>query len=339
MKRSFITLIAAAACMFLLIMDAQTALMGAKDGINLCMMTVIPSLFPFFVLSALLTSALSGIRAGFLRPVGRLCGMPPGAEGVFLIGLLGGYPTGAQSVTQLYRSGQLEKTQAQRLLGFCSNAGPAFIFGICGALFPKGWMVWILWLVHILSAVTTGILLKGNGTSQIKPKKPSTQTLPQALDRAIKTTARVCGWIVLFRVLIAFLDRWALWILEPGWKTVIAGILELTNGCCQLGRIENAGSRFVLASAFLSFGGICVWMQTASVVEELGTAMYLRGKLLQTCISVFVSLLVQWLLFPEEHRLTVEPFLLIPMIICVLFVIVFLAIYEKKSSNPVPVGV
>ena len=339
MKRSIVTPIAAALCLFLLIMDAKTALLGAQEGINLCLMTVVPSLFPFFLLSALLTSALSGIRAGFLRPVGRLCGMPPGSEGVFLIGLLGGYPTGAQSVTQLYRCGQLEKTQAQRLLGFCSNAGPAFIFGICGALFPKGWMVWILWLVHILSAIITGMLLKGHSAARIQHVKTSHLSLPQALDRAIKTTARVCGWIILFRVLIAFLDRWALWALEPGWKTVIAGILELTNGCCQLERIENVGSRFVLASTFLSIGGICVWMQTASVVEDLGTATYLRGKLLQTSISIFMSLLVQWMLFAEEHRMTFEPLLLIPMIFCALFVIVFLAFYEKKGSNPVPVGV
>ena len=33
--------------MFILIIDAQTALKGAKEGVTLCLYTIIPSLFPF----------------------------------------------------------------------------------------------------------------------------------------------------------------------------------------------------------------------------------------------------------------------------------------------------
>ena len=36
-----------AAGMLVLILDAKTALAGAKEGIQLCLYTVIPSLFPF----------------------------------------------------------------------------------------------------------------------------------------------------------------------------------------------------------------------------------------------------------------------------------------------------
>ena len=66
--------------MLALILDGRTAIDGARQGIELCLRTVIPSLFPFFVLSILLTSSLLGSSLAVLRPLGRLFGMPDGAE-------------------------------------------------------------------------------------------------------------------------------------------------------------------------------------------------------------------------------------------------------------------
>ena len=97
MKHRIRTGIFASLGMLLLILDTKTAIQGAQEGIRLCIMTVIPSLFPFFVLSSLLTGALTGVRLRFLRPIGKLCRMPAGSESLLLIGMLGGYPTGAKS--------------------------------------------------------------------------------------------------------------------------------------------------------------------------------------------------------------------------------------------------
>lgn len=330
MKKSLSGILSALG-MLLLILDPKTALGGAKEGIELCLITVIPSLFPFFVLSILLTASLSGLQTKLLRPVGRLCGMPSGTESLLLIGLLGGYPTGAQAVTQAYQGGQLGKEQAQRLLGFCSNAGPAFIFGICASLFPQKWMAWLLWAVHILSALIVGAVLPDREHSTGRITKATQITLPQALDRALKTIGRVCGWVVLFRILIAFIDQWLLWRLAPGWKVLLSGLLELTNGCCQLSAIENIGLRFLLASVFLSFGGLCVTMQTVSVTGELGLGYYLRGKVQQTGFSVLLCLILQVMTFPNGWKLPGNPFvILIPATILVLILLK----YENKSSIP-----
>ena len=62
--------IGAAVGMLLLILDSKTAVTGAWDGIELCLRTVIPSLFPFFIISAALTSSLAGMKLPLLRPLG-----------------------------------------------------------------------------------------------------------------------------------------------------------------------------------------------------------------------------------------------------------------------------
>ena len=92
--------IVAAIGISLLILDSKTALAGAQSGVELCIRTVIPSLFPFFLFSILLTTSLMGRRIRILRPLCRLCRIPEGAESILIAGCLGGYPVGAQCVSQ-----------------------------------------------------------------------------------------------------------------------------------------------------------------------------------------------------------------------------------------------
>ena len=90
-------------------------------------------------------------------------------------------------------------------------------------------------------------------------------------------------------MVISFLENWILWLL-PDWAQVLAmGILELTNGCCQLMRIADIKLRFVLSCCMLSFGGICVLLQTASVTKGLNLKYYRKGKLLQSIFSFLLS--------------------------------------------------
>ncbi len=286
MKRNVWTGILGALGMLVLILDTKTALSGAQEGLQLCFGAVVPSLFPFCVLSILITGSLAGVRSRLLRPLERLLKLPEGTGSLYVIGLLGGYPTGAQGVALCQEKGQLTQAQAGRMLGFCSNAGPAFIFGICGGLFPKGWMVWLLWLIHIISSVAVGMLLPRVRGDAARVSEDSV-SFPQAVQRAIRSMAGVCGWVVLFRMAIAFLDRWFLLLIPSGWRVFFLGLLELTNGCCLLKGISSVSLRFFLSSVFLAFGGLCVAMQTTSCTKQLG--MYLPGKLLQAVFSAALS--------------------------------------------------
>jgi len=75
-----LTGIAAALGIALLILDSKTALIGAQEGVTMCIQTVIPSLFPFFLFSILLTTSLMGRQIKLLTPICRLCRIPEGAE-------------------------------------------------------------------------------------------------------------------------------------------------------------------------------------------------------------------------------------------------------------------
>ena len=106
--------------------------------------------------------------------------------------------------------------------------------------------------------------------------------------------ATVCGWVVLFRVLLAFLKRWFFWILPAAVQVAVTGILELSNGCCELLAVTDVSDRFCICSGILAFGGLCVTMQTVSVTAGLSLKPYFWGKLLQTLFSLALAALIAY---------------------------------------------
>ncbi len=312
--------------MLILILDGKTALAGAQSGVQLCLITVIPSLFPFFVLSILLNSTLSGFQLPFLGKIGQLCGIPTGAEPLLISGFLGGYPVGAQGIAEAYKAGQLSPQTAQRMLAFCNNAGPAFLFGMVASFFPESWMVWALWAIHISGALFTAVILPSPTTDDCTLSGKSAMSANQIMARALSAMGTVCGWIIVFRVVVEFLQRWILFLLPVSFQVAVTGMLELSNGCCFLPLIENMDMRFVLCSGMLAFGGLCVTMQTISVSSGLSIRHYLLGKFIQTSFSVTAALAV-------VSDMTVFFFA------AVLLIVLILRKDRKSSSIPRAAGV
>ena len=290
MKRKQLILgIGASLGMLILILDGRTALEGARTGVELCLKTVIPSLFPFFILSIMRTSSFRGASVPGFQLLGRLFRIPKGAESILLSGFLGGYPVGARCISTAYHTGQLPKESAERMLAFCSNAGPAFLFGMVSAMFPEKWMVWALWGVHISSAVLVSLVIPNADVEIANVSAKSKITVSGALQSAIRVMATICAWVVLFRVVIAFLQQWILWLLPGDAQVMVIGLLELSNGCCELASVASVPVRFLICSGILAFGGLCVTMQTVSVTSGLSMRYYYLGKLLQTVFSLILS--------------------------------------------------
>lgn len=302
--------------MLLLIFDAKTAVYSSQIGIRLCLQTVIPSLFPFFVISSLINSRILGQKFFFLNKIGSICRIPKGAEYLLLLGFLAGYPMGAQMIAQAYQQGGLSKSDARRMLGFCNNAGPAFIFGMLAPYFPSAAYLWGLWGIQIGSALLVGMMLPAKDSDSCELQAGIPCTVPQALQNAIKSMATVCGWVIVFRIIIGFFDRWFLWMLPGTLKILLSGVLELTNGCVMLSNISSTTMRFILASFLLSFGGLCVGMQTVSVTQKLGSGYYFPGKVLQALISVLLSGAVSSLLFPKTKSI-IAPFCLVSIVLLI----------------------
>ena len=327
-NRKWIPSILSAAGLLALILDSRTGLFAAREGVSLCLTTLVPSMFPFFIFSMFLTNSLAGQTIKLFHPIVKFCRIPKGAESLYLIGLLGGYPVGAQNVISSYNQGILSAEEAQRMAVFCNNAGPAFLFGYLGTLFDDPAYACVIWTVHIISSLLVGWVVPGGTgkTISIQPSHPI--SVSQAMNQSIRVMGQVCGWVVLFRVLIGFLDRWLLWAIPDAFRILLTGWLELSNGCTMLQNLQSNGLRFIFACSFLGFGGICVLLQTHSIAGNLCLPMYLPGKILQGSISFLLAIWIQGLL-PDADPVCVSP--VIQLLLCLgISILLFILRMQEK---------
>ena len=301
------------------IFNSQTAVQAAAQAVERCAGVVFPSLFPFFVLSNLL------VRSGVLRlrrgsKITRaLFGVPAAGLSACLMGFCGGYPLGVSAACNLYTGGQLSRPQAERLLLFCNNTGPAFLFGMIGAAsFPDVRICAALYAVHVLSALLCGLLLQRlHGARPETTPAPAASggscDLPGAIRDAFYAALQICGFVVFFAVLLqAALHAGPVRQLLDGiarrtgcstaaLQAAFSALLDLPSGVWASAQLQPLSLRFLLCACGVNWGGLCVYLQAMAIWRAAGlqAAGYLRAKLLQTALSALLSLPACALLFGE----------------------------------------
>lgn len=278
--------------------DAARIRAAAAEALVLCGKSVIPALFPFLTVSSLLVSLgfgewLAPYFSGLMAPLFRLPGQ---ASSALLLGLIGGYPIGAQTAAGLYKEGLLSEAEAERLLTFCNNSNPVFLISVLGAgVFGNVRAgVW-LWLIHVSSALLTGLLFRGGGKHPVRSRMSRnipcrTVSLSTAFVGAIRDSAggmlSVCAFVVFFYVLAKPLAA-AGTQLGPA----LVGIVELFS-LTPLLPPTRAG--FFLAAVCTGWGGLSVLCQTAAVLEGSGLSLRpcLLGKLVQAALSALLAALL-----------------------------------------------
>lgn len=227
--------------LILLIVYPKEISESLRRGVETCLWVLIPSLFPFLVV----TSFLVNIGAG--ESLTRMATHRDG-NGVwflFFISLTGGYPVAARTFSTLAQRGQLEKEQAAHFICCATGAGPAFVLTAVGTGMFQSPALGFLLLAAQWSA---SFLLLALWRAKRKPSLPfsSVQSMRpgEALTEAVASSSRsmllICAWVLVFSGLSAllremgialFLEKAFPFLPEGSGNTVLSGLLEVTNGC------------------------------------------------------------------------------------------------------------
>lgn len=297
MRRRILPTLGLLGVMALLLLCSADAAQAVRDALALCAQSVIPALFPFFVVSSLFIDlGCAAVLGRSLAPImRRLFGVSGAGGTAFLLGIIGGYPVGGRTAGELYRSGQCEREECERLLAFCNNAGPSFILGIAGlGCFGSVRVGAWLYLIHVGAAVMVGLLFRSTSRQMGRPEKTETPRWADALIQAVRGGAmsmvNICAFVVFFLVILRLFSRFT--GIQHG---AILGIVEMTNGIL---RLANDRRGFIWAAGLLGWGGLSVHCQTAAVLSGSGLSLkrYFIGKALQAAISMAAAWPVSLLL-------------------------------------------
>ena len=305
---------------------------AVREGLGLCYNVIIPSLFPFFILTSLVISlGLAGYLGRLLEPVMRpLFRLGGSCAAPLALGFVGGYPVGARAALTLYESGQCTKTECERLLAFCNNSGPAFILGVVGAgVFADNRVGVLLCLTHALASVGVGLVFRfyhfredagrGRVSLPISAQRFST-AFTGAVKGALTSTLSICAFVVCFTVLIRLcflsgilpaLARFLGKALAPlgfseAWaQRLLTGLLELSSGVWSLVGEGTLQGKAAMAAFLLGWAGVSVHCQVLSFLGESGlsTRTYIGGKLLHGVFSALLTALL-FQVFPMKAQVS-----------------------------------
>ena len=226
-----------------------------------------------------------------------------------VLGLVGGYPIGAKTAADLYRENLVSREEAERLLAFCNNSGPAFILGVVGTgIFASSRAGLLLYLAHIAASLCVGLLFRfyrpGEGPRPGRHAAPQFQAasfpvaFTHSITGALSSTLNICAFVLFFTVLIRMLFL-------SGVMGALAGgaaaLLELSSGVSSLTGAGTVTGRLSMAAFMLGWAGLSVHCQVLAFLGDSGLSLrtYLTGKLLHGGLSaLFTALLVRR--FPLE---------------------------------------
>lgn len=274
----FVTVAFLSVCIGVLSMP-EVSIDGAKNGLNYSLGVLIPSLFPFMFLSDFAVEYGISDRLGkMLSPMTERLFYLPGEAGVTVIlSLIGGFPVGASGINALLMQGKITQSQAQRMIYFCVNSGPAFVISVVGAeLYDDVLLGVILFIAQILSSVLIGIILG----LIAKRKEPLQKTLKIANNKksefapsfiiscknACRSTVNLCALVVLFSAFGALLINSLHFENNSVLELIIKSLLEVTDGCNSLSK-SNVPIYFV--SLAIGWSGLCVHFQIFSAAESV----------------------------------------------------------------------
>ena len=267
----------------------QAAAAGFASGTALCLQSVLPALFPFFVVCELLTTA--PLPRFLLRPLQKVLGFQSAeAAQAVVLSWVGGYAVCARLAGQLYGAGRISRRDAALLqvLGCCS--GPGFVVGCVGGLLlgrlQLGVLLYAAQLAANLAATACLDLFSASGRPSrafsaarpAPPAPPQTSGLPDAISSAVSASLSVCGCVVFFRIVGAVIRSFL-----PVPPLLLSAALEISAGCADA---AARGGQIALygCCAVLSLLGLSVWSQ---IQLFSGDAFCPRALLLSRVLHFF----------------------------------------------------
>ena len=269
-------------CTCWLLIRSDTTEASAYDALKMCASVIIPSLFPYMVISSLLvqTGASDWIGQWLARPVEILFRLPGCTAGAIVLGALCGFPVGAKTACQLYERGSVTKRECERLIAIANNTGPSFVVEVVGAHFwgSRG-MGWVIYVAQILSACVLGCIISRKETKPAdKQTIPDTrcdilQSFASSVTQSARSVVSVCGFILFFAVVISLIGQITETLSLPFAAPVLGAVLEFSAGAATASQLGGIWGAF-LTGFTVSWSGISVFAQCKTFTTPHGISLH-----------------------------------------------------------------
>ncbi|MBQ7505574.1 MAG: hypothetical protein IJT79_09735 [Ruminococcus sp.] len=271
-KQAIVEFIFAATIITAVLLWGKECSQGALKGIYFCAEVLVPSIFPFMIISVFI--AESGLSEKLGKLSGNICpklfGVSRNLSAVIIMSMIGGYPVGARGISALYENGKINKSDAVKAAYFAVGAGPGFLITYVGvSLLASRETGLCLLTAQILSVIIIGVLNKFiitekdgyNSNIELCKTFPSfTSAVTKSVISSAYGMLEMCGMVVAFSAVIGIAEK------HFSDNTVYLNVaLEVTAACNLLAENNNV----ILIAFATGFGGLCVHFQIFTALKKI----------------------------------------------------------------------
>ena len=282
-------------CIFLtaiMLIFARELKESVIKGMNLAVIQIIPTVFPFMILSDLWISCIEINRKSKIALCfENLIGINNTALISLLSGIFCGFPLGVKTAVSLYESGVISRNELERISPVANLPSLAFVISGVGLGLLGDAKIGIILYISVLAASivlaaiekpkekikqNTGVIFKQNFNLMVSIQKAGTSSLIMA------------AYISFFSAVIGILDA----ILKSSLLTAILSTIFEVGSSTNLIATEASFShtmRLSLIAFSLGFSGMSVHFQAFTFLPgEVSRTKYLIRKLIIGIISSLI---------------------------------------------------
>ena len=232
------------------------------------------------------------------------------SSSVYFLSVISGYPMGAKLICNMYELGRINKTDAKRMLSFCSVSGPMFIVGTVGVGFLFSFKAGLIILIsNIIASLINGLIYRGKDNENVEfefNEKTADNLLYDSVYDALISILMVGGFIVISFLIIDVLNNlhitsaissavcrvFNLQKSQYVVSSVLEGFIEITRGILDLGKTNASLTiKTIIASGLIGFGGISIMMQSTSFLKRLNISIktIILQKITQAILCVLIT--------------------------------------------------
>lgn len=243
------------------------------DGCFLFFENVFPSLFPMFIINDILMNynffyLIDKTINKVLKP---MFGFSSMASYIFVMSLFSGTPTNAYLTANLVQEKKLSSKDASIILTYSCFLNPLFLYNMLTTIFNNSTIPIKLIFIHYGLNFFFAFLLRKypyeKNNFSLTPPTSFSNTLSKSLKRSVNTLFLILGTILFYFILCEGITTF---IPNSTFNCFINGILEATGGLVKLVSLNiNNHLKEILASLFISFGGLSIHSQIKNIISEV----------------------------------------------------------------------
>ena len=259
----------------LILFNSKIIINSVIESSKIFIFKIFPSLFPTMVIGLCLVKLnINNIIPKFIKKIfKRLFNFNDALTSIYIVSMITGTPSNSIYINEYINKGLINEKDGTSLLSCTHFINPLFVIGGVGiGVFNSSKIGFMLLIMLYISNFIKAFLNRNNFSNISKnictnKSENFMKILISSIKSSISSLLMILGIVITFNILVSLLVN--IFDLPYIFNALLNGLLEMTGGIIKLSSLDvNIYLKAFMAYYFLSFGGICIWMQTLSMLEN-----------------------------------------------------------------------